>query len=1166
MFLPNSPGQKFRLTIRISTIIIALGLLVVGSGFVPLAQETPTDQATSISENSVPETPLQTTPETTPALETPVSPPASEVPALTSSPEALSSEVSSPEAPSPEALSPEVLSPEAELPLLEPAGSPNPAAPVSPAEQSSPIILSLPSDDTAQPLKIELPSQVGGDVGDAVKRIGQIGETETTAEPSKPPVPWYENGYIVFSIYILIFIVCGYFSNAFAKAWRMPDHAIKMFIVSFCLFGAIATTFLSWHKLTLGIDLRGGVVLVYDVKKPVIEQEEAGQIVEKRSTDEIDFDQLKRAIDRRINPAGVKEISVQKYGTNQLKIIIPDVDAPEVDRIQKIISDAGTLEFRILASERFDASLIARAKVEKGTQIFGPEGNLQAKWIPLNEHEASTYINNRDLATRPTAKGYEILVLIDQYNVSGKYLANVREEYAPDEETGLPQKGVAFQLKGRGVQLFADLTRRYAPDDANKANARQLGIILSGELYSAPRLNNAIPTGRCQITFGQRSGDKGGVQLERDIKDLIQVMEAGSLPADLEGPISRMLTGSTLGEDTINRGKVSAAVAIFAVLLFMVVYYRFCGVIACAAVLLNFFMIMSVMLTIRAAFTLSGLAGLVLTLGMAIDANILIYERLREELNGGATLKMAIRNAFSRASTAIIDSNVTTLIIAMIMYVVGTEQTKGFAVTLFLGVTFSMFAAVYCARVVFDVAENRRWITKLRMMRLLENPRIDFMSYRKASMTFIIVLCVLSFVAVIARGKSIFDIDFVGGVNVEVVFKERQDENFIRSQLDEYNHRQDDPTKKLVDNTVSAVSADIAGNKDRQDDISVLPGTRFSINTATPVGMQAEDYLQTVIDALTETFGESLYYNTVQFESTESIKANDEKKTTAEITVEPSINYRTLESEISGHMKRLFELPAGDENKIERIMAFAIHNEAGTAKELAETSQPYKNWTVVFDGPKSDVDKVLREYQMVIKLKPWFPSSNTIGSVVAIYARISALAAIITSFVAIVIYLWFRFHKVVFGYAAVIALVTNVIVTLGAIAASYWFAPFLGFLMVDQFKISLTVIAAFLTVIGYSVNDTIILFDRIREVRGKSPLMTIDMINLSTNQTLSRTLLTALSTLFVVLVLYFFGGAGLHAFAFTLAIGIIVGTFSSIFIAAPLLYWMIGKPGNVEKQ
>jgi SecD/SecF fusion protein len=231
-----------------------------------------------------------------------------------------------------------------------------------------------------------------------------------------------------------------------------------------------------------------------------------------------------------------------------------------------------------------------------------------------------------------------------------------------------------------------------------------------------------------------------------------------------------------------------------------------------------------------------------------------------------------------------------------------------------------------------------------------------------------------------------------------------------------------------------------------------------------------------------------------------------------------------------------------------------------TGKTFEEGSKtPYQDWTVKIGLPPEKAEAVFNSVKQKLGEAPYFPASNTIGGAVAVNTRYQAIYALLASWVLIILYLWIRFQGVAFGLAAVIALVHDVLVMLGAIAFSYYLAPYFGWLYIDPFKINLPIIAAFLTIIGYSVNDTIVVFDRIREVRGKDPNMTAEMVNLSTNQTLSRTLLTSLTVFMVVVVLYFFAGQALRGLSFALIVGVITGTYSSIYVAAPILLWLIGK-------
>ncbi len=237
----------------------------------------------------------------------------------------------------------------------------------------------------------------------------------------------------------------------------------------------------------------------------------------------------------------------------------------------------------------------------------------------------------------------------------------------------------------------------------------------------------------------------------------------------------------------------------------------------------------------------------------------------------------------------------------------------------------------------------------------------------------------------------------------------------------------------------------------------------------------------------------------------------------------------------------------------------AVDYQLSNEKYVEGEHTTFKNWTLKFRLPPEKAKALLSTLAQQVDSSPIFPASSTIGAAVASNTRLQAVYALVASWICMIIYLWVRFQGVAFGLAAVVALIHDIFVMLGAIAISYYVAPYLGFLMIDPFKINLPIVAAFLTIIGYSVNDTIVVFDRIREIRGKDPDLTRKMVNDSTNQTLSRTLLTSFTVLLVVVVLYLFGGEGVHGFAFVLIVGVATGTYSSIYVASPILLWLVGK-------
>jgi SecD/SecF fusion protein len=315
---------------------------------------------------------------------------------------------------------------------------------------------------------------------------------------------------------------------------------------------------------------------------------------------------------------------------------------------------------------------------------------------------------------------------MDSQNVTGEYLTSAT---AGNDENARPC--VHFRFNQKGAKLFGRLTSNNLPDPIDEKRAHKLAVILDQKLHSAPFIRSRIDD------QGQITGSFTTQEVER----LADVLTAGSLPTTLrEEPTSSMHTGPTLGEDTIAKGVKSMLVSSIAVVIFMLLYYRFAGLVANLALALNVLLIVAFMILFNAAFTLSGLAGLALTVGMAVDANVLIYERMREELNRGATLRMAIRNGFDRASVTIIDSNVTNLISAIVLWFIGTDQVKGFAVTLLLGIAMNLFTAITFTRLIFDAAEKHRWIKQLKMLKILENPDFDFIGKRRLAITFSLLL------------------------------------------------------------------------------------------------------------------------------------------------------------------------------------------------------------------------------------------------------------------------------------------------------------------------------------------------------------------------------------------------------------------------------------------
>jgi SecD/SecF fusion protein len=1022
------------------------------------------------------------------------------------------------------------------------------------------------------------------------------------ATANQTTIPWFVHLLVAVGVIAISFFLGSYLG----KKLRMPDHSWKIGICLFTLLASVAVLLMG-PKIKLGIDLSGGVILVYEVDRTQIKPGE--------TIDSAKMDKLIAAVTRRVNPGGQKEVAIRKYGIEQIEVIVPEVQQEEVERIKRIISTTGNLEFRILANDRNDKPLIEQAMAMplSQTRLYDSANNLLAWWVPVKPGEEQS-LSYPGIARRTRKVGnhetLEILVDNDIYNVTGLYLA--KADTGTDPKTGKPC--VYFTFTNQGGQLFGELTGTHMPDEASGFSYK-LAILLDGQLCSAPGINDRI-TNQGIITLGSDA-------TMQSAQELVNVLNAGSLPVPLaKQPVSELYSGPTLGNDTIQKSTNAMLIAAILVPLFMLWYYRFCGVVANVALVLNMLMLFAIMLTIKAAFTLTGFAGLALTVGMAVDNNVLVYERLREELERGATLRMAIRNAFSRASATIIDANLTTLIAATVMYILGSDQVKGFAVTLWLGVAISIYTSVFVARVIFDIADKRQWITKVHMLRVIGHTHIDFMGLFRYFIVGTALVTIMAVVVAIHRGKGLFDIDFTGGVSVQALFNKPQETAKVRDLL----------SNKLEDLAISDVRL---GNEPE--------GLRFVINTS-------ESQMGKVRETLWKVFGDKLAHNSLEFTQPKVIESPaapqtppakpdpkqaeppkdkqshvdlpsrttfawagdndmllalaDEPAAAKPVAKDkPSIGAapaQSVETPRKSSPRTLAPAESGEKGAGGSVtkpvvgtdpyaggsqsqIAFAIPLSYQAVTELLATAlaspeldlkaidyqisnesyvegdnKAYPKWTLKIHLNPEKTKALLTTLEKQVSDSPIFPASSTIGAAVAGNTQRQAIYALVVSWLCMIIYLWVRFQGAAFGIAAVVALIHDVFVMLGAVAVSIYVAPYLGFLMIEPFKINLPIVAAFLTIIGYSVNDTIVVFDRIREIRGKDPNLTRQMVNDSTNQTLSRTLLTSFTVLLVVVVLYLFGGEAVHGFAFALIVGVATGTYSSIYIAAPILLWLIG--------
>lgn len=1115
---------------------------------------------------------------------------------------------------------------------------------------------------------------------------------QNAAQAAEATIPFYKTGIFVFLLLIAA-VVFGFFAAKFiSTALKVAEYQGRMSIV---LIAVLIASLMIWAKWPpkLGVDLRGGINMIGSLNLDAfLDEDGAGKRPEAAD--------IIPALVRRVNPSGTKEIMIRPLGADKIEVTIPTVEPTEADGIWKRLVEAGKLEFRILARDTQAFKLqrdAAKAQAAAGNRSRKVQDEVDGKqqtvavWVALarvvqaddspSDLVPFKFVPQRNDLVRDKASGNildlstwsasstsdsdsqgaefakwcasqgvrtpQILVIQpeDDQNVEGEHLSNVSS--AMDERG---RGSVAFKTTEVGSSKMGMLTRMNID--------KPMGVVLDGQLHSAPNIQSAI----------YKNGRITGEFTPEEVSELIITLESGKLDVALnKSPISRDFIESNLGKQLLEQGFLAIGCSLVLVLIFMMFYYRFAGIVATAALLLNLVLILALVMAINQPFTLTGLAGLVLTVGMSVDANVLIFERIREELDRGAALRMAIRNGFDKATTTIIDANVTTLITAVVLYVIGTEQIKGFSVTLILGILMSMFTAIYVSRLIFDTFERKRWLTQLTMTRILERKQFDFLS--KVSLTGIMsfALIVGGLSSVFLLGPKILDHDLRGGSTVRMVFNDSQDVEALRKELDDLNETHNDESVEFsvtgfqqndggqqdtifrVDSNLPAyegapqekfeeladILARVFKGRLKLNHVEVINSPSDSKPTSTPIqpaeadsenpvktGMNWEAGGFTPLASAASSFMLTYQEPAEQENKTPSVEEVEQEKTAQPITEEnknekpqvdtPKIEAPKVDTEVTSDQEEptteddnQFKpaTPTGNQitkpDQITRtlkvtpgISGKSLINmlvEASVTAELeleeeqiivdskdveqdeSAASTVSENWKVTMEVNRAgEADAIIDAWSQKLNQTPYFPTTSKVGGQIAGKTQVQALVAIFASLLGIIAYVWVRFQNVAFGLAAVIALIHDVLIVLGAIAISHWVAGALGFLGIVEFKISLEIIAALLTVIGYSLNDTIVVFDRIREVRGKRTEITADIVNASISQTLSRTILTSVTTFIVVFILYCFGGEAIHGFAFALVIGVLVGTYSSIFIASPSLLWLMNtvglNPGEVDPE
>lgn len=816
------------------------------------------------------------------------------------------------------------------------------------------------------------------------------------------------------------------------------------------------------EKVRLGLDLNGGTsfTLGVDTEKlaqsiiaanPAITNQEGAVDAQIAKTLEGCDDRIIQVIRRRVDAMGTNEPVIQGMKNHRLLVQLPGADEKTRKEAKASLQNAAFLEFRLThpKNDQLVAKLLSKEVCPPGYKKSGNGYARLDNWSTLSQQPG--YAAQFSRFETPDARYSFMLEDNGDGTFSPNFVARSTEPRVTGEDLVSSQVerdptsgglSIGFRLSAEGGRKFSQLTRNYkAHGPKNPTDkGRQLAIILDDQLISAPVIQSEIGS-QGQITgrFDAKSAKK-----------LSDELNAGALPAPMK-ILAETTVAPTVGEDAIHAGLVAAAMGFCLVAIFMFIYYWMAGLVADIALFLDIALLPTALVVVAnvlgvfahdpsmggggsmqlPVLTMPGIAGLVLSLGMAVDANVLIFERIREEFKAKKAAGEAIKLGYGRAFTAIFDSNLTTIITGVILFVVGTGPVRGFAITLTAGVVISMFTAVVVTRLVFDQCVDPSRMAPFKMMHFFKNPKFDFMKVTKFTVG-------ISF-AIIAVSLAIFAVRF-------------------------------------LNNKASVLSVDLTG-------------------------------------------GTSIVYN-----------LKEEAK--------PS------EADIRACL-----------NDFDNAAVIQFQSGVGNSTLLVktgETAETAKGQALEGKDVGAYVTKLLQEKFPQAEFQA--ASVDEVGSMVGEDLKKSGTLAVLFSLIAILVYVGFRF-QFGFGLGALVALAHDALISIGL------------FSLCGR-QISLIVITAVLTIIGYSVNDTVVLFDRIREMlRHDKKLSFYDLCNAAVNACLSRTVITSVTTFFAVLALFAFGDGSIFDFALVMLIGVVAGTFSSVFIATPIMFWWYkGKRPDFEAE
>lgn len=1028
--------------------------------------------------------------------------------------------------------------------------------------------------------------------------------------------------------------------------------------------------------IRLGLDLRGGTEIRLllrpdDTKLRALLQEQEAAVRRQAPEEELarleaaikqeredldqNFDQASDVIRERLNLSGLSEIIVTQQGNNRLLVQLPGMGSAQSDAIISRVRQLGNLEFRIAITEdpndpnrdsrltagitrvagrtdQYNYSLIEERFLdpEEVTIVTDPQTGAISRRGPNNE-ELYDWLHT------PEGRG---MIIAQRVLMTGHNIRAARERPSTQHPG---QYEVGIWMNQTGSWDFERITRQHRHG--------YLAMVLDGELKSAPRLNDIITGGVAVIT--------GNFTLD-EAQNLAVVLKSGSLNTRVDVEFENTV-GPTLGQDSIRMGLQAMLLGLASVILFMLLYYRVAGIVTDIILVLNMALILTLLSAWEeAALTLPGIAGLILTVGMAVDANVLIFERIREEREKGNSLARSLALGYERAFVTIIDANVTTFLTAVILHQFGTESVRGFALTLILGILCSVFTALVLTRWIFEALIHFRWITDLKMNRFFAKPSIPFTKIRRPAMILSAVCILAGMYTVGIRGEKNLSQEFTGGSFAHVSLhtpmtmeaagelagsmrtdfpdlgiqsagrpvEGAYDQFLIRTarirpdeeseeweQIREAGGRSYEEAKswrtadefkeklqevfplqadgliidyeKVADRSTADVAvfkvdlmtraemrpselADLLRTRGNfaRGTISVIPRSAMSekvdagsgapkatltVMLKTPEGEAAAavweaDFLAALKDMETPLLDPVSAFVSVETAADQEGVAEGMTRVVYTLQLKEAADEEALSglflawepSEIA-LLPAKHDVPAPVDFPDDAVTSFVIYAGVPVMDERGQIQSD-----TLLAGRVRDQFRILRDQGALVFTEPFLRYSQ-IGRTVAGEMIQKALLALVYSMVVIFFYIWLRFQfRASFGFGAVLALVHDVLFTLGALAI----ADEIGLL---NGQIDLVVVAALLTLVGYSLNDTIVVFDRIRENAGNSGKPLQDVIDDSINQTLARTVVTSMTTLLVVISLLWFGGEVIRGFAFSLFVGVLVGTYSSVFIASPIL-------------